>query len=169
MKTLYARAITEQERQRLHAGLKSSDGFSVRRSQMILLSADEHLKADEIGRRVGCQGQAVREAIHAFEREGVGCLVARSKARQDDQRAFNEQARAQLREVLRRSPREYGYERSLWTLSLIAQVSQQEGLVSRPVSGETVRTTLEAMGIHWQRAKHWITSPDAQYDSKKAP
>lgn len=168
MKALYARALTDEERETLQAGLKSSDGFRVRRCQMILLSADEQLKVAAIGRRIGCAGQAVREAIHAFEREGLGCLVAKSRARHDNQRAFNEQGQEGLQELIRRSPREFGYESSLWTLDLVAQVSVQEGLIAKLVSGETVRTTLEAMGITWQRAKHWINSPDVHYQSKKS-
>jgi hypothetical protein len=36
---------------------------------MLLLSADEGLKVDAIGQRVGCQGQAVRQAIHAFHHQ----------------------------------------------------------------------------------------------------
>jgi hypothetical protein len=60
MKPLYARTLTDEERQVLRQSLKSSNGFTVRRAQMILMSADERLKVDEIGRRVGCKGQAVR-------------------------------------------------------------------------------------------------------------
>jgi DNA-binding MarR family transcriptional regulator len=168
MKALYMRALTDQERETLQVGLKSSDGFKVRRCQMILLSADEQLKVAEIGRRLGCQGQAVREAIHAFERAGLGCLVARSRARHDKQRAFNEQGQEGLRELIRRSPREFGYESSLWTLDLVAQVCAHEGLTDKVVTGETIRTTLAAMGIVWKRAKHWINSPDVHYQSKKS-
>jgi transposase len=169
MKPLYARALTEEERQRLREGLKSSDGFTVRRAQMILLSADEGLKVDAIGARLGCQGQAVREAIHAFDRGGLSCLRAKQRGRQDDQRAFDETARARLRMLVHQSPRTQGYDTSLWTLDLLAEASFQQGLTSRPVSGETVRATLAAMGISWKRAKHWLTSPDPHYEAKKTP
>src|ERR687897_451724 len=43
----------------------------------------------------------------------------------------------------------------------------EEGLTKEPVSGETVRATLARMGVRWQRAKHWITSPDPLYERKK--
>jgi hypothetical protein len=36
------------------------------------------------------------------------------------------------------------------------------------VSDETVRATLARMGVRWQRAKHWIHSPDPGYARKKA-
>jgi transposase len=168
MKPLYARELTEEERQTLRESLKSSDGFRVRRAQMILMSADEHLKVDEIGRRVGCQGQAVRVAIHAFHEKGLACLKAGSHARHDDQAAFDEAGREQLREMIQHSPREFNYDTSLWTLDLLAQASFEQGLTEHQVSGETVRATLVRMGIRWRRAKHWITSPDPNYTAKKS-
>src|SRR3712207_6907429 len=35
------------------------------------------------------------------------------------------------------------------------------------VSGETIRATLERLGVRWERAKRWITSPDPEYARKK--
>jgi transposase len=167
MKPLYARPITETERQSLRQKLKSSDGFTVRRAHMILMSVDENLTVNEIGSRLGCSGQAVREALHAFDAEGLACLQAKRPGRRDDQRAFDAEAREQLRELVRHSPREFGYETSFWTLDLMAEVSYGQGLTAQRVSGETVRATLAAMDIRWKRAKHWITSPDPHYTTKK--
>ena len=135
---------------------------------MILMSADEQLKVDEIGRRVGCQGQAVRVAIHAFHDNGLACLEAGSHARHDDQRAFDDAARERLRELIQHSPRDFDYDTSLWTLDLLAQASFEQGLTEMRVTGETLRATLASMGISWQRAKHWITSPDPHYATKKS-
>jgi hypothetical protein len=76
-----------------------------------------------------------------------------------------------LGEMLHRSPREFGKDTSLWTLSLAAEVSFEEGITADRVSAQTVRATLRAtlqrMGIRWLRAKHWITSPDPEYARKK--
>lgn len=35
------------------------------------------------------------------------------------------------------------------------------------VSIETIRLALKRLGVGWQRAKHWITSPDPEYMRKK--
>ena len=44
----------------------------------------------------------------------------------------------------------------------------KEGLTEKRVSGETIRATLSLLlGIRWQRAKRWITSPDPLYERKK--
>src|SRR4051794_16968287 len=58
---------------------------------------------------------------------------------------------------------------SLWTLQMAAQVSFEQGLIERRVCGETIRATLARLlgGVHWQRAKRWITSPDPLYERKK--
>jgi hypothetical protein len=51
---------------------------------------------------------------------------------------------------------------------MAAQASFEEGLTRRRVSGETIRTTLmRLLGVRWQRAKRWITSPDPLYERKK--
>ena len=167
MKPLYARSLIDEERQVLRQSLKSSNGFTVRRAQMLLLSADEGLKVDAIGQRVGCQGQAVRQAIHAFHRDGLSCLDPKAKGNPTDRRALDDAAREQLRELLRHSPRDLGYAASLWTLDLLAQACFEHGLTTRLVTGETIRATLAAMGISWRRVKQWINSPDPQYTVKK--
>ncbi len=167
MRAIYARPPTEAERQVLAAGLKSEHGITVRRSQIILLSADQQLKAGQIGRRLGLSDQLVRNVIHAFNEHGTASLAPGSRARHDDQRAFDDPARERLRELIRHSPRTYGYETSLWTLDVLAQVSFQEGLTRQRVHLDTVSQTLREMGIPWNRAKHWIHSPDEHYERKK--
>lgn len=152
----------------MHQSLKSRNGFTVRRSQMLLMSAEEHLKVDEIGRRVGCQGQAVRQAIHAFHREGVQCLYPKAKGNPTDRRALDDVAREQLRELIRYSPRDLGYETSLWRLDLLAQACCKQGITAQQVTGETIRATLVAMGINWRRVKQFINSPDPHYTVKKS-
>ena len=169
MKPLYAHPLTQDERRALRTGLKSSVGLTVRRSQMLLLSANDHLTVTAIGQRLGCTGQAVREAIHAFEQEGLACLRAKSKARHADQRALDETARSLLGELIRQSPRQYGYAQSHWTLELLAEVCAAQGWTHKRVHKDTISATLRAIGIRWTRAKGWLTSPDPAYKVKKTP
>jgi hypothetical protein len=79
----------------------------------------------------------------------------------------DEEGAEALRQMLHRSPREFGKPSSLWTMEMAAEVSFEEGLTKERISGETVRATLSRMGVRWQRAKHWITSPDPLYERKK--
>jgi transposase len=132
------------------------------------LSADEGLKVNTIGQQVGCQGQAVRQAIHAFHREGLSCLQPKAKGNPTDRRALDDAAREDLRNLIRRSPRELGYETSLWTLDWLAQACFEQGITTTQVTGETIRATLAAMGIAWRRVKQRIHSPDPHYTVKKS-
>ena len=52
-------------------------------------------------------------------------------------------------------------------LELVALVCVELGWTSIQVSAETIRQTLLRLKINWKRAKHWITSPDPQYQVKK--
>ena len=72
-----------------------------------------------------------------------------------------------LKDLLHRSPRDFGKERGLWTLELAAQVSFEQGIIATPISDESVRRALKRLKTNWKRAKHWITSPDPQYQQKK--
>jgi len=50
---------------------------------------------------------------------------------------------------------------------MAAEVSFEEGLTERVVSGQTIRATLARVGVRWERAKRWIESPDPEYARKK--
>ena len=81
--------------------------------------------------------------------------------------AFDLARGEQLRALLHRSPRTFGKPTSVWTLPLAAEVSWEQGLTPERVSGETIRVTLQRLGLRWKRAKRWITSPDPEYARKK--
>ena len=169
MKTpIFVRSFSEEEREALQAGLRSKDTFTLRRSQMLLASSRGEY-APKIAQSLGCGQQTVRDAIHDFNHRGLDALVAKSSRPRRTRDAFEEESAELLREMLHRSPREFGYESSLWTLQMAAEASFEEGLTRRRVSGETIRATLSRLlGVRWMRAKRWITSPDPLYERKKA-
>ena len=158
MRAIYARNPSKEERQELENGLKSPVGATVRRSQTILMSADERKTAGEISERIGQSDQHIRNVLHAFNKKGISCLKLKSRARHDDQRAYDDEARERLRELIRQSPREHGYESSLWTLENLAEISYQKGWTAHQVHPDTAGQTLMEMGVNWSRAKHWINS-----------
>ncbi len=164
---IYVRPLTDAERETLKAGLRSPDAFTLRRCQILLASAHGQ-NAYQIARNLGCNPQTVRNAIHNFNEEGLQEALRRGSNRPHIvQRSFDEEGIEALRQMLHRSPREFGKQSSLWTLAMAAEVSFEEGLTRERVSGETIRATLARMGVRWQRAKHWITSPDPLYARKK--
>jgi transposase len=163
---LFVPLLTPAQRQRLQAGLRSADAFTVRRCQILLQSANG-LGPATIARNLGCTAPTVRNALHAFAREGLDCLQEKS-SRPHSAHSFLDAAHAgSLKDLLHQSPRSLGQPTSLWTLNLVAQVCHQRGWTPRQLTGEAIRVTLKRLGIRWRRAKHWITSPDPAYARKK--
>jgi hypothetical protein len=162
----FVRTLTAGERRALERGRKSADAFTVRRCQILLASAGRMGPA-EIGRVVGCTAQAVRNAVRAFEANGLACSAAKSHARKDPGRVWDRARDEDLRDLLHRRPREFGKATSLWTLALVAEVCHAKEWTPRVLSAEAIRQTLRRLGVGWKRAKHWITSPDPEYAKKK--
>lgn len=165
---LYVRDLTDVEKDELAKGLRSSSAFTVRRSQIVLMSSRDRLTAREIAERLECSDQCVREAVRAFEAEGLDSLKPKSRARHANQQALNAAGQGWLAEVIRQPPREFGYEGSLWTLEWLAELAAREGHTKGRVYPETIGRALGRLGITWRRAKHWINSPDDQYALKKS-
>ncbi len=165
---IFVRELSEEERESLEAGLRSRETFVMRRCQILLASA-RGLSPPKIAESLGCGSQTARNAIHAFNERGLQALTPGSSRPKRVHAAFDGEGAEALRGMLHRSPREFGYESSLWTLEMAAEAaSSKEGLTDRRVSGETIRATLwRLLGIRWQRAKRWITSPDPLYERKK--
>jgi transposase len=131
-----------------------------------LASADGS-QVPDIARTLTCNRQTVRNAIHAFNARGLACLTPGSSRPHTIHPAFDRPRAEALRDLLHRSPRDFGHPTSLWTLELAAEVSFAEGLTPTRVSDETIRATLARLGVRWRRAKQWITSPDPAYLRKK--
>jgi transposase len=162
----FVRPLADEERQALRAGLRSPDAFTLRRCQVLLHSADGR-RPRAIAAAVGCCVQSVRNAIRAFGAEGLASLSEKSSRPKATRDLLDDAGRRRLRDLLHRSPRDFGKPTSLWTLGLAAEVAHAEGLVARPVSIETIRQALLRLGVGWTRAKTWITSPDPAYLRKK--
>jgi len=164
---IFVRPLSNEERQTLKAALRSPDAFVLRRCQILLASA-EGQNAYQIARTFGCNDQSVRNVIHKFNEKGLEeTLLKGSRRPHTIHAAFDSKRAEHLKEMLHRSPRDFGKLSSLWTLEMAAEVSFEEGLSPERVSGETIRATLARMGVRWQRAKRWITTPDPEYARKK--
>ena len=163
---IFIRPVTEGEQRRVQAGLRSSDAFVLRRCQILLASARGE-RAIAIATQLACDDQTVRNVIHGFNTSGLAVLQEGSSRPHRLHTAFTEEGAERLKDLLHRSPRDFGQERSTWTLELAAQVSFEQGIISHEISDESVRRALKRLKTNWKRAKHWITSPDPQYQLKK--
>lgn len=163
---LFVRALTKSEHTGLRTGLRAALAFTLRRSQILLLSA-EGKTPRQIGRQLGCTDQTVRNVIRAFATEGLGCLAQKSSRPKTAKPELDEAKCEQIRAWLHHSPRQFGQARSTWSLPMIAEVCRERGLTKSLVSDETIRNAIKRLGIRWQRARDWITSPDPAYARKK--
>jgi DNA-binding CsgD family transcriptional regulator len=60
---IFARPLSDAERETLKAGLRSPDAFTLRRCQILLSSADAKKSAYKIASELGCNSQTVRNVI----------------------------------------------------------------------------------------------------------
>lgn len=163
---IFIRPLTQDERRQIQAGLRSSDAFVLRRCQILLASARGE-RAPAIAYQLGCDDQTVRNVIKGFNTAGLSVLHEGSSRPHRLRTTFSEEGLERLRDVLHRSPHDFGKQQGLWTLELAAQVSFEQGITPTLVSDESVRRALKRLKTNWKRAKHWITSPDPLYLKKK--
>jgi transposase len=163
---LFVPGLSAEHRQALRDGLRCAESFTVRRCQILLASADG-TSPSSIARALHCTSPTVRNAIHAFARDGLECLSRKSSRPHSARPLLDASLADPLQEILHQRPRAFGQPTSLWTLDRVAEVCHAKGWTPRVVSGETIRQALKRLGIGWRRAKHWITSPDPAYARKK--
>jgi len=163
---LFVPPLSADQRAALRAGLRSPDVFTVRRCQVVLASAQGQ-SAKVIAQNLGCSAGTARNAIRAWNAEGTACLTEKSSRPKSAAPLLAAERHDDLRALLHQSPRSLGYPRSTWTLALIARACHERGWTPRALSIESVRHALDRLKVSWQRAKHWITSPDPAYARKK--
>jgi transposase len=163
---IFVRPLSEEEQQQVKAGLHAKDAFVLRRCQILLASARGE-RATVIAQHLGCDDQTVRNVIKGFNTAGFAVLQAGSSRPHRVHQAIDERDLPRLRELMQRGPRSFDKPTSVWTLDLLAQICQQEGLTRSRVSGETIRQAVLRLGESWKRAKHRISSPDPLYQQKK--
>ena len=163
---LFVLPLSADQHAAVRAGLRSPDAFTVRRCQVVLASAAGQ-PAKVIARNLGCSAGTARNAVRAWNAAGVTSLAEQSSRPKSAVPLLAPAHHDELRALLHRSPRTFGKSRSTWTLALVAAVCHERGWTPRVLSIESIRHALARLEVSWQRAKHWITSPDPAYARKK--
>src|SRR3954465_10530549 len=145
MKPLFVRELSDPERHALQAGLRSSDGFTVRRCHILLASARGDT-APVIAQAIGGSPQAVRNVLRAFESRGLAGVTMQSRRPHTAAKVFDAERSRQLKALLHQSPRQFGKARSTWTLALAAEVCAEHGITAERVNLETIRDALKRLG-----------------------
>src|SRR3954465_2061016 len=93
---LFVHEPSAAERARLEAALRASDAFTVRRAQIVLLSA-EGRRPRELARGRRCSLQPRRSGIPAFDAAGAASLTAGSSRPESAAPVLGEAPRERLR------------------------------------------------------------------------
>ncbi len=156
--------LTEGQRAELDALYRTTKKPRLRtRAQMVLLSAEQGLKATEIAMLVRESDDTVLRWLKRYRAEGVNGLYDAPLPGRP--RKTTPAYRQQLLAAVRRRPRSLGLPFSLWTLQrLVDYLAEQTGT---RIGIETMRQTLKQAEIVLSRPQHKISSPDPEYQVKK--
>jgi len=130
---------------------------------MVLLSAEQGLKAEEIAAVVRESAVTVLTWLKRYLTEGIEGLQDAPRAGRST--TVTEAFRKCLLESVHRRPRSFGLAFSMWTLQRLADyLAEKTGI---RVSDETIRRELAKENIVFSRPQHTISSPDPEYQVKK--
>ena len=102
--SLFVRTLSEVEDYRLKRCLRTKDSFALRRAHLILGSA-RGVSVPLLSQQTGYTVQMVRHVIHAFNEQGLACLVRQSNRPTTAASVLSEDACQQLQHFLHQSPR----------------------------------------------------------------
>jgi transposase len=164
MEKLYVPSLSEEQKVELDELYRKTEVPRVRtRAQMVLLSAEKKLKADEIADIVRESCVTVLRWLHRYIAEGIQGLMDAPRSGRSS--ILTDEFRKRLLEIVRRRPRSLELEFSMWTLQRLADfMAEDTGL---RISTETIRRALAKEDIVFSRPQHTISSPDPEYQVKK--
>ena len=93
---IFVREPSAEERARLEAALRAAHAFTVRRAQIVLLSA-EGRRPRAIARGLRCAVRTARNGVRAFDAAGLGALTAGSSRPRSAAPVLGEAERERLR------------------------------------------------------------------------
>ena len=164
MKKLYVPSLTEEQILELEQLYRKTEVPRVRtRAQMVLLSVEKKLTADEIADIVRESSVTVLRWLHRYIAEGIQGLLDAPRSGRNS--ILTNEFRKRLLEVVRRRPRSLELEFSMWTLQRLVDFMAEE--TGTRVSTETIRRALAKEDIVFSRPQHTISSPDPEYQVKK--
>ncbi len=163
---VFVRKLTKTEQARITRLIRSNeDARIVRRAQMIWLSS-QGKKTVEIAEMWGITGATVLRTIQNFNAKGLISLA--DKPRKGRPRKTTDRYVRLLKEAVQKSPRDFGYPFSSWTLDRLREyLGQQTGTLLNP---RYLSQLMARQGIVYRRPKHVMAHlrNAKDYNEKKA-
>ena len=151
---IFVRELGAAERAQLEASLRAPSAFTVRRAQIVLLSAAGR-RPSQIAPGLCCAAQTVRDGIRAFNASGLAALSAGSSRPRSAAPVLDGAKRQRLRVLLHQSPRAFGQPRSTRTPAAVSRVvvqarkAQVPALTGRPATKRSsIRSPAGRPGSH---------------------
>jgi len=165
-RSLFVRKLTKSEFAQITRLIRSKeDARIVRRAQMIRLSY-QGKKASEISEMWGVTTATVLRTIQNFNAAGLQSLA--DKPRKGRPRKTTDRYIALLKEAVQKSPRDFGYPFSSWTLERLREhLGRQAGTLLNP---RYLSQLMARHGIVYRRPKHLMSHlrDPKDYNEKKA-
>jgi len=138
--------LTEQEMARLEKYRGQSSSENSEKALMVIMSAEGHSPI-KIAKALKRNPHTVRKWLKQYKKDGADGLQRQySPGRPNDAR---KQVQGTIEEILDKSPLEFNYQESLWTVSLMVHyLNNRKGLT---VSEDTVARALKDMGYTYKR------------------
>jgi transposase len=163
---VFVRKLTKTEQAKITRLIRSNEDARIaRRAQMIWLSS-QHKKTVEIAEMWGITGATVLRTIRNFNTKGLMSLA--DKPRKGRPRKTTDRYVRLLKEAVQKSPRDFGYPFSSWTLDRLREyLGQKTGTLLNPCY---LSQLMAREGIVYRRPKHVMAHlrNTKDYNEKKA-
>jgi len=142
-------------------GYGSVGGLKVRNKAVTILSRHRGIKNSAIARVLRLTPKTTEQYFRTFSAFGLERLFDTRRKLPTDELP---QTAKRLLNMLHHRPSAFGYNRSAWTLKLLAEEFEQQ--YDRSLSDRSVSRYLKKAGFHWRKARRVLTSSDPQYRKK---
>jgi transposase len=158
---VFVRELSPEEGARLKSVSKRAKYQSKRQRAMILLASSTGMPAPQIAAVVRSDESHVRKVIHAFNERGFSSLDPEYRGGRP--KKTTPEHRDRIVAVARARPDTQGVPLTRWSLPKLARHLAGMDI---DLSAETLRQTLIAAGLSYQRTRSWKWSPDPDFQAK---
>lgn len=162
--TAKQRGFTHHDQRRLRRRRDSAVEARVfQRVQAVLLVADGQT-VESVSAITGLSRPSVYRWLKQYLANPTGCDFQDPPRSGRPQKALSMSDR-QLLELMQRSPREFGYLSTGWTVALLTE--HLRTACGSDLSGPSVRRRLKQAGLRWKRPRYVFSEPDPHQAQKK--
>jgi transposase len=135
--------------------------LSERNRALAVLGSIRGWQAQAVCTFLGIDKKSYRKYVQAFGQGGAASLLGRRTA--VNRKVDDESLKTLIFSVLHEPPRNYGINRTAWTMAALSRILSEKG---QPACGDTIRKVTHQAGWRWRKARVLLTSRDPGYSEK---